>query len=55
MKYRLSTFGADRTGFWIIESRHGIAAKGEPSTVHRVKVFALQPARDAYMVERGYI
>jgi hypothetical protein len=55
MAYRLSTFGADRTGFWVIESRHGIAAKGEPATVHRVKVFPDQPARDAYMAQRGYI
>jgi len=55
MAYRLSTFGADRTGFWVIESRHGIAAKGEPSTVHRVKVFPLQSARDAYMAQRGYV
>lgn len=55
MVYRLSTFGADRTGFWVIESRNGIAAKGEPRTVHRVKVFPDQPARDAYMAQRGYV
>jgi hypothetical protein len=53
--YRLATFGADRTGFWIIETRNGIAAKGEPSSVPRVKIFATQPERDAYMAERGYI
>lgn len=55
MVYRLSTFGADRTGFWVIESRHGIAASEEPPTVHRVKLFPIQSARDAYMAERGYI
>jgi hypothetical protein len=55
MAYRLSTFGADRRGFIVIECRHGVAAKGEPSTVYRVKVFSNQPARDAYLAKRGYV
>lgn len=55
MVYRLATFGADARGFWLIETRHGVAAKGEPSTVHRCQIFTDQPARDAYMVARGYV
>jgi hypothetical protein len=53
--FRLCTFGADARGFFVIESRHGKAAKGEPSTVHRYKLFASQSARDAYMASRGYV
>jgi hypothetical protein len=55
-KYRLATFGAVLPhGFWVLETRNGVAARGEPPTVHRSKVFATQAERDAYMAARGYI
>lgn len=56
MAYRLSTFGFEkRRGFYVIEWRYGKAAAGEASTVERIKFFTDQPARDAYMTQRGYI
>ena len=53
--YRLATFGADAKGYWLIEIRKGKAAKGEPPTVHRVKLFKTQGERDLYMSDRKYI
>lgn len=54
-KYKLSTFGADRSEYWVMEYRHGRAILGEPPIVHRVIKFKEQKERDLYLVSRNYI
>lgn len=55
MQYKLSGFGKDSKGWFVTEWRYGLAVKGEPSIVTKIKVFKDQESRDVYIIDRDYI